>query len=360
LIGKQLILQINDCRLVFAMLNAIVISIRFILLILAGQKQVALENAALRQQLAVFKRNVPRPKVNNRDRLFWIGLYMIWQGWQSALIFVQPETVTSWHHHRFKRYWWKLSQSKQPGRPRTGAEIRKLIHTMATANPTWGAPRIHGELKKLGFTISERTVSRWMPKKTGKPSQTWMTFLRNHVGQMVSIDFFTVPTLQLRVLYVFVVLAHDRRRVLHFNVTEHPTAAWTAQQLVEAFPYDSVPRYLVRDRDGIYGYDFTTRVDGMGIRQVPISARSPWQNCYTERMIGSIRRECLNHVIVINEWHLRRILKSYFSYYHRSRTHLSLDKDAPESRPVQDLQAGRIIQIREVGGLHHRYERRAA
>src|SRR5215813_12835992 len=219
---------------------------------------------------------------------------------------------------RFKRYWWKLSQAKQPGRPRTGSEIRKLIHTMATDNPTWGAPRIHGELKKLGFTISERTVSRWMPKKTGKPSQTWMTFLRNHVGQMVSIDFFTVPTLQLRVLYVFVVLAHDRRRVLHFNVTEHPTAAWTAQQLVEAFPYDTVPRYLVRDRDGIYGYDYTTRADGIGILQVPISARSPWQNCYAERMIGSIRRECLNHVIVINEWHLRRILKSYFSYYHRA------------------------------------------
>jgi transposase InsO family protein len=231
---------------------------------------------------------------------------------------------------------------------------------MATANPTWGAPRIHGELRKLGFKISERTVSRLMPKKTGRPSQTWMTFLRNHVGQMVSVDFFTVPTIQLRVLYVFVVLAHDRRRVLHFNVTEHPTAAWTAQQMVEAFPDHTVPRYLVRDRDGIYGHDFTTRVDGLGIRQVPISARSPWQNCYAERMIGSIRRECLNHVIVINEWHLRRILKSYFDYYHRSRTHLSLDKDAPESRPVQDLQAGRIIQIQEVGGLHHRYERRAA
>jgi len=342
------------------MLNAIVVSIRFIFLILGGQKQVALENAALRQQLAVFKRNVPRPKLNNRDRLFWIGLYLIWQDWKSALVFVQPETVTSWHRKRFKRYWWRLSQPKQLGRPRIGSEIRKLIHTMAIANPTWGAPRVHGELKKLGFKISERTVSRLMPKKTGKPSQTWMTFLRNHVGQMVSVDFFTVPTIQLRVLYVFVILAHDRCRVLHFNVTENPTAAWTAQQIVEAFPEEMVPRYLVRDRDGIYGNDFTTRVDGLGIQQVPISARSPWQNCYVERIIGSIRRECLNHVIVINERHLRRILKSYFSYYHRSRTHLSLDKDAPEFRPVQDLRVGRIIQIREVGGLHHRYERRAA
>ena len=342
------------------MLNAIVVSIRFILLILAGQKHVALENAALRNQLAVFKRNVPRPKLNNRDRLFWIGLYMVWQDWKSALIFVRPETVTGWHRERFRRYWRNLSQPKNAGRPRTRSEIRKLIYTMATANLTWGAPRIHGELKKLGFKISERTVSRLMPKKTGKPSQTWMTFLRSHVGQMVSIDFFTVPTIQLRVLYVFFILAHDRRRVLHFNVTENPTAAWTAQQILEAFPFDTAPRYLLRDRDGIYGLDFRARVDGLGIRQVPISARSPWQNCYAERMIGSIRRECLNHVIVINAGHLRRILKSYFGYYHRSRTHMSLDKDAPEPRPIQDLHAGRIIQIREVGGLHHRYERVAA
>jgi len=342
------------------MLNAIVLAIRFVLLIFAGQKQVALENAALRQQLAVFKRNVPRLKLNNLDRLFWIGLHMVWQDWKSALIFVRPETVTCWHRERFRRYWRNLSQPKNAGRPRTRSEIRKLIHTMATANPTWGAPRVHGELKKLGFKISERTVSRLMPKKTGKPSQSWMTFLRNHVGQMVSVDFFTVPTIQLRVLYVFFILAHDRRRVLHFNVTENPTAAWTAQQILEAFPFDTAPRYLLRDRDGIYGLDFRARVDGLGIRQVPISARSPWQNCYAERIIGSIRRECLNHVIVINAWHLRRILKSYFGYYHRSRTHLSLDKDAPESRPIQDLQAGRIIQIREVGGLHHRYERVAA
>jgi putative transposase len=342
------------------MLNAILVSIRFILLIFSGQKQVALENAALRQQLSVFKREVQRPKLKDRDRLFWIGLRMIWQDWKSALVIVRPETVISWHHKRFKQYWWKLSQPKQPGRPRTRAEIRKLIHDMAAANPTWGAPRVHGELKKLGFQISERTVSRLMPKTTGKPSQTWMTFLRNHVRQMVSVDFFTVATIQLRVLYVFVVLAHERRRVVHFNVTESPTAAWTALQIVEAFPEETAPRYLIRDRDGIYGHDFVTRVDGLGIKQVPISARSPWQNCYAERVIGSIRRECLNHVIVMNERHLRRILKSYMGYYNRSRTHLSLDKDAPESRPAQDPQAGRIIQIPEVGGLHHRYERVAA
>src|SRR5215467_11511783 len=198
-----------------------------------------------------------------------------------------------------------------------------------------------------------------MPKDR-KPIPTWMTFLRNHVGQLVSIDFFTVATIRLRVLYVFIALAHDRRRVIHFNVTEHPTAVWAAQQIIEAFPENRAPRFMVRDRDGIYGESFRSRVEAMSIEQICIAPRSPWQNCYVERLIGSIRRECLNHVIVINEWHLRRILNSYFVYYHRSRTHLSLDKDAPESRPAQDLQAGKIIQISEVGGLHHRYERVAA
>jgi putative transposase len=199
-----------------------------------------------------------------------------------------------------------------------------------------------------------------MPKKDKEPTQQWMTFLRNHVGQFVSIDFFTVATIRLHVLYVFIVLAHDRRRVLHFNVTENPTAVWAAQQIVEAFPDNSAPRYLVRDRDGVYGHYFVARVEGLGIEHVPISARSPWQNCYVERVIGSIRRECLNHLIVINDRHLRRILRSYFRYYHRSRTHLSLDKDAPEPRPVQHRAAGRIVQLREVGGLHHRYECLAA
>ena len=230
---------------------------------------------------------------------------------------------------------------------------------MATANLIWGAPRIHGELLKLGFEISERTVSRLMPKDR-KPTQTWMTFLRNHVGQLVSIDFFTVATIRLRVLYVFIVLAHDRRRVIHFTITEHPTAVWAAQQIIEAFPEDGTPRFMVRDRDGIYGEFFRARVEGMSIEEIRIAPRSPWQNCYVERVIGSIRRECLNHVIVINDNQLRRILKDYFCYYHESRTHLSLDKDTPGFRAVQSTKSERIIQIPQVGGLHHRYERRAA
>jgi putative transposase len=342
------------------MLNAILFWIRFVILVLGGHEQVALENAALRQQLAVFKRDVKRPKLCRWDRLFWIGLRAIWKDWKSALVIVRPETVISWQQKRFKRYWWRLSQSKGPGRPRVSSEIRTLISNMAATNPFWGAPRVHGELLKLGYEISERTVSRLMPKNDKKPSQTWTTFLRNHVGQMVSIDFFTVATIRLHVLYVFVILAHDRRRVLHFNVTEHPTAVWAAQQIIEAFPEDRAPRYLLRDRDGIYGHCFTTRIEGMGIEQVRITARSPWQNCYVERAIGSIRRECLNHMIVLSEQHLRRILKSYFRYYHESRTHLSLSKDAPESRAIQANELERIVQIPQLGGLHHRYERRAA
>jgi putative transposase len=342
------------------MLTTVLTTLRFIILTFTGHKQVALENAALRQQLAILKRDRPRPKLHAGDRLFWILLMKIWREWKMALVIVQPATVLSWQRRRFKRYWWKLSHRNGPGRPQVSAEVRALIRKMATANPIWGAPRIHGELLKLGFEISERTVSRLMPKRRKQPSQTWKTFLSNHVGQLVSIDFFTVPTVQLRVLFVFIVLAHERRRLLHFNVTEHPTAEWTAQQIIEAFPEDAALRYLIRDRDGVYGSYFRNRVQGMGIHEVLTAARSPWQNPFAERIIGSIRRECLNHVIVLGERHLRWTLKRYVRYYLDSRTHLSLEKDAPNPRPTQTLETGNIVQISEVGGLHHRYERRAA
>jgi putative transposase len=230
------------------MLRALLSTLRFIILVLAGHKQVALENAALRQQLAILTRNRPRRKLRDRDRLFWIFLMKIWKEWRTALVIVQPATVMNWQRRRFKRYWRKLSQRNGPGRPQVSAQLRTLIRKIAAANPLWGAPRIHGELLKLGFEISERTVSRLMPRHRKEPSQTWKTFLTNHVGQLVSIDFFTVPTLRLKVLFVFVVLAHERRRVLHFNVTQHPTAEWTAQQIIEAFPEDAAPRYLIRDR----------------------------------------------------------------------------------------------------------------
>jgi putative transposase len=275
-------------------------------------------------------------------------------------VIVTPDTVLRWQRRRFRQYWTKLSAQPTGGRPRVNAEIKALVRRMATANPLWGAPRIHAELLKLGIDVSERTVSRLMPKRRTPPSQTWRTFLDNHVRDLVSLDFFTVPTIGLRVLFVLVVLAHHRRRVVHFNVTEHPTAHWAAQQIVNAFPDDSAPSYLLHDRDQVYGEPFRHRVKGLRMEEVLTAPHSPWQNPFAERLIGSIRRECLNHVLVLGERHLRRVLVRYFAYYHQARTHLSLDKDAPDSRPIEPPERGTIIPIPEVGGLHHRYVRRAA
>jgi transposase InsO family protein len=302
----------------------------------------------------------PRPKLHTTDRLFWAGLARVWTGWRQALIIVSPDTVLRWQRRRSREYWAQLSGRSTGGRPCVNAEITALVRKMTAANPLWGAPRIHGELLKLGIDVAERTVSRLMPKRRPQPSQTWRTFLANHVRDLVSIDFFTVPTARLRVLFVLVVLAHHRRRVVHFNVTEHPTAHWTAQQIVDAFPYDSAPSYLLRDRDQVYGEQFRHRVKGMRIEEVLTAPQSPWQNPFAERLIGSIRRECLNHVLVLGESHLRRILTCYFGYYHQARTHFALDKDAPDVRPVELPEAGRIVEIPEVGGLHHRYIRQAA
>jgi len=325
-----------------------------------GHRHLALENLALRQQLAVYKRTANRPKLRRSDRLFWIWLARGWAGWKDALVIVAPDTVLRWQRRRFRDYWTKLSGRPPKGRPPVNAEIKALVAQMAAANPLWGAPRIHGELLTLGIDVSERTVSRLMPKRRPLPSQTWRAFLANHVRDLVSLDFFTVPTARLRVLFVLVVLAHHRRRVVHCNVTEHPTAHWTSQQIVDAFPDDSAPSFLLRDRDSVYGHVFRQRVKGMGVGEVLTAPHSPWQNPFAERLIGSIRRECLDHVLVLSERHLRRILARYFTYYHQARTHLALDKDAPDIRPIELPEAGRILQIPEVGGLHHRYVRRAA
>jgi putative transposase len=216
------------------------------------------------------------------------------------------------------------------------------------------------ELQKLGVEISQAAVSKYVVRHRRPPSQTWRTFLDNHLGSLVAVDFFVVPTVMFKVLFVFVVLAHDRWRVVHINVTDTPTAQWTAKQLVEAFPWDTAPRYLLRDRDGVYGVEFSSRVNGMGIGEVKTAPRSPWQNPYVERLIGTLRRECLDHVVVLNDTHLRRLLSQYLIYYHRARTHLSLDKDAPEPRRVERLEQGRIVETPMAGGLHHRYSRRVA
>ena len=332
----------------------------WLLTVLAGgHRALALENLALRQQLAMYRRTRPRPAIQWSDRLFWVGLRRAWTDWRSALVIVRPATVVAWHRRGFAWYWtWRSRPTG--GRPRVTGELRRLIHEMADANPLWGAPRIHGELAKLGLAVSERTVSRLMPRRRRPPSQTWRTFLQNHTSALVALDFFTVPTLTGRVLFVLVVLAHERRRILHVNVTAHPTSAWTRQQLREAFPWEVTPRYLLHDRDAIFDDAFRRSVTALGLTDGRTAPRSPWQNPYVERVIGSMRHECLNHVIVLDERHLRRVLSAYVDYYHHSRTHLALDKDAPEPRPIAAIDAGRVVALPAVGGLHHRYERRAA
>ena len=341
-------------------LTIILVLTRGVALACRGHRELVLENLALRQQLTALKRTARRPQLRTRDRLFWIVLARTWRNWRGALVLVQPDTVVRWHREWLRRRWTRRSARIHAGRPRTDAAVRTLITTMAAANPIWGAPRIHGEMKKLGIELSERTVSRLLRRLRRPPSQTWRTFLTNHAAALVSMDFLTVPTLTGRVLFVLVLLAHDRRRIVHFTVTEHPTAEWTAQQVVEAFPDHTAPQWLMRDRDTIYGDIFRRRVAGMGIGEVISSPSSPWQNPYAERLIGSIRRECLDHIIVFGERHLRRILTSYCVYYHGARTHLSLAKDAPTPRRIQEVAEGRVVEFPEVGGLHHRYDRRAA
>jgi hypothetical protein len=325
-----------------------------------SHQSLRLENMALRHQLAVYQQTAKRPKLQPADRLLWVWLSRLSHGWQDALEFVQPRTVIAWQKKRFQDYWRRLSQSGKPGRPAIPKEVMELIQDMWRSNPTWGSPRIVGELQKLGIHVAKSTVEKYRPRDRKPPSPTWKAFLTNHVKDLVSCDFFIVPTATFKVLFVFIILAHDRRRIVHFNVTEHPTAQWTAQQIVEAFPWDTTPRYLLRDRDSIYGAAFHDRVDPMGIEEVKIAPRSPWQNPYVERVIGSIRRDLLDHVIVLNDQHLRRLLRGYLSYYHHFRTHLSLDMDCPVPRVVQPPILGSVRSVPEVGGLHHHYERLAA
>jgi putative transposase len=319
------------------------------------------EILALRHQLLVLQRSKRghRLHLSVADRLVWVWLSRLWSGWQSALVIVKPETVIAWQRQGFRLYWsWK---SRHPlGRPSVSREVIDLIHKMSLANPRWGAPRIHGELLKLGFELSQATVAKYMVRPRNPSSQRWRTFLQNHAKDLVAADFFVVPTVFFDLLFVFVILSHDRRRMVHFAITEHPTAAWAAQQLVEAFPWNTAPRFLLRDRDGSYGEKFGEAANCLGIREVLTAPQSPWQNSHVERLIGSIRRDCLDHVIILNEAGLRRVLKSYFDYYERTRTHQSLGKDAPISRPIQPAAMGHIVEIPQVGGLHHRYERVAA
>jgi transposase InsO family protein len=292
-------------------------------LLLAGASSVLktrtalqLENVALRHQIGVLQRSAKkRPRLHASDRLLWVWLSRVWADWRSSLFIVKPETVVAWHRNAFRLFWtWKIRRGKT-GRLAVPHNVRDLIRRMSRENPGWGAPRIHGELLKLGINIGETSVSKYLVRNRKPPSQTWRTFLENHLKSLVSVDFFTVPTIRFQVLYVFLVLAHERRRILHFAVTAHPTAEWTAQQLREAFPWDSAPRYLLRDRDRIFGHDFVEQVKAMGIKQVLSAPRSPWQRGYVERVIGTIRRECLDHMVVFNESSLSRHLQAFVGYY---------------------------------------------
>ncbi len=318
-----------------------------------------IEVLALRHQLSVYHRRGGRAHIKVADRLLWAWLSRTWAGWRSALMFVQPSTVIAWQRRRFRDHWAGLSR-RRTGRPAVAKELRDLISKMSMANPGWGSPRIVGELAKLSIAVSKSTVEKYMVRPRKPPSPTWRAFLDNHVKDLVATDFFVVPTVSFKVLFVFIVLTHARRRVVHFNVTEHPTAQWTAQQLSEAFPWDTPPRFLIRDRDRVYGPAFRSRVERMGIEEILTAPRSPWQNPFAERVIGSIRRECLDNVVVLGERHLRRLLADYLEHYHRWRCHRALEMDCPTPRPVHGPELGEVLEVAEAAGLYRHYERLAA
>jgi transposase InsO family protein len=319
------------------------------------RRRLEVENLFLRHQLNIALRHAPhRLRLRGSDKALMVWMTWLWPSLLGLSRVVQPDTVLRWHRAGFRAYWrWK--SRGRPGRPPVDRELRDLIRRMSKENPLWGAPRIHGELLKLGFEVAESTVSKYMIRRRGPPSQTWRTFLSNHADAIAAIDLCVVPTLMFECLFAFLVVGHGRRRLLWFAVTRHPTAEWLAQQIGEAFPWDTAPGYLVRDNDRVYGLSFTSRVRAMGIRDRPISPRSPWQNPYVERLIGTLRRDCLDHVLVFGERHLRRILTSYSLYYNEARTHLGLSKDAPLRRAVQ--RSGTIVTTPVLCGLHHRYAR---
>jgi transposase InsO family protein len=317
----------------------------FVLAVLASpfksKSRLEAENAALRHQLIVLRRKMPgRPRLTNNDRWFFLQTYRWFPTILKVVRIIQPETLVRWHRAGFRRYWrWK--SLGRGGRPQIETELRALIRRMSIENPLWGAPRIHGELLKLGLAVAQSSVAKYMVKRRAPPSQGWSTFLHNHTPDTAAMDLFVVPTIGFKLLYAFVIVRLNRRELVWINVTMNPTSEWVARQITEAFPWNEAPRYLIRDRDRVYGAVVTRRLRAMGIRDKPIAPASPWQNGVAERLIGSIRCECLDHVVIWSEAHLRRILKSYGAYYNETRTHLSLDKDSPLSRTVE--RAGRIL-----------------
>jgi putative transposase len=320
-----------------------------------------MENLALRQQLAILKRRRPRPRLDLVDKLIWVIARQIWSTWKEALIVVTPETVVRWHRAGFRFYWRLISRVRKPaGRRRVSKEVRDLIFRMVVENPSWGAPRIHGELLMLGIDLSERTISRWMKRAPRDPeaARRWLAFLRNHREAIAAMDFFTVPTITFGFLYCFFGISHGRRRIQHFNVTRHPTSMWVVQQLREAFPLESAPRFLIFDWDAKYGLEVPAVVRSLRMSPVRASFESPWQNGVAERWVESCRRDHLDHIIAVNECHLKRLLADYVRYYHDDRTHLGLGKGTPNCR-TRSTASGRVLSFPRLGGLHHRYDRAA-
>jgi len=331
----------------------------FVLAVLASpfksKSRLEAENAALRRQLVVLRRKVRgRVRLTNSDRWFFIQLYRWFPSTLQVLTIIRPETLVRWHRAGFRGYWrWK--SRARGGRPQIESDLRALIRRISIDNPLWGAARIHGELLKLGFEVAQSSVAKYMVKRRGPPSQGWRTFLRNHAPDIAAMDLFVAPTITFDLLYALVIVRLDRRDLVWINVTTNPTAEWIARQITEAFPWDDAPEYLIRDRDRIYGIITKRRLGAMGIRDKPTAPASPWQNGFAERLIGSIRRECVDHFVVLGEAHLRRILRAYARYYNNIRTHRSLDKDAPVSRLVQ--RTGTVTSHAILGGLHHHYVR---
>jgi transposase InsO family protein len=319
------------------------------------RRRLEAEILILRHQLNILQQRAPR-RLHLRwtDRVLFIWLYRRFSRILDAVTIIRPETVIRWHRMGYAAFWrWK--SRPRGGRPRIGKEVRDLIRRMSIENPLWVAPRIHGELLKLGIDVAQSTVSIYMVPRQGRPLQSWKSFLRNHGKEIASIDLFVVPTIAFRRLFVCLVLGHQRRQLLGYAVPEHPTAEWLARQITEAFPWDTAPKYLIRDNDRAFGGVFKARVRAIGIRDQPTSYRSPWQNGHAERLIGSVRRECTDHLIALNAEHLRRILVKYAAYYNETRTHVSLGKGAPRSRLIEPI--GDVVAHPILGGLHHRYAR---
>jgi len=343
------------------MFSLLLLWIRALLRLFRSRGSLVLENLALRQQLTVLKRQRRRPSLGIVDKIFWVVARRVWSGWKHSLIIVTPETVVRWHRAGFRWYWRLISKARaRVGRMPTSQAVRDLIFRMVAENPTWGASRIHGELLMLGFDLCERTISRWMKRapRDPEPAKRWLAFLRNHREAIAAMDFFKVPTISFGVPYCFFVISHGRRRILHFNVTKHPTSLWVVQQLRESFPFELAPRFLIFDRDAKYGREVPVAVRSLKMSPVRTSFESPWQNAVAERWVESCRRDLLDHVIAVNERHLKRLLSEYVRYYHGDRTHLGLRKGTPDYR-TRSTASGRVLSQDRLGGLHHRYHRAA-